>query len=56
MNVRLMTTDVSRRTIIGVAFAATIAAVILQRYSNGWLFIPVVLSGGSGVAIQKMQR
>jgi hypothetical protein len=55
MNVTLTTADVSATLVIGVTLATTLAAVILEGYSNGWLLIPVVLFGGFGVAIRKMQ-
>jgi hypothetical protein len=54
-NVKLIAAYVSATIVIAVTLATTLAAVILEGYSKGWLLIPVVLFGGFGVAIRKMQ-
>jgi hypothetical protein len=54
-NVKLIAAHVSVIIVIGVTLATTLAAVVLEGYSRGWLLISVLLFEGFGVAIRKMQ-
>jgi hypothetical protein len=56
LNPRLLTAYVGATFVIGVALAATVAAIIFKGYSRGWLLIPAMLFGGLGFAIRKMQQ
>jgi len=43
LNPRLLTAYVGATFVIGVALAATVAAIIFKGYSRGWLLIPAIM-------------